>query len=485
MSAQPIDETGLPEGDQRIPEDAASALEGFAPEHRGAAHESSVLSSLLGTVTPLPQADRLDTQAENYDLEVRCQTTAYVVDYLLHKELSARDRALAPLLGDRHCVDVVSNQFASRLVEPFLDDDAEQAFRQYRALAAHTTDEELALLLNKRQFDELHGGLQKHLESMEPAMRQAVAARLAPSGDIQRNDLYQFRSLASSRSLDAIKRDGIVVSIEAEALEVLQRAAEAARFDSVPMSERLKNQRIAVVNGFEGSKLSLAVHDSIDHAWTFALLESRGVLDKFREVMESIGDPAHTDIYKREGEAVASIAFGLRYWALVKPGYVPLTSASELLQHFDSMFDQRLLDDRHDDAYRHLRALVPYSAQWQSLGFTFSNYMVELSEQRRKHGKIKQRDSVTKQVTGELDVMGPDYLAFFVEAHHQLVQSRNKHRDHLLRFQLLLEEYLSELAAGRISFDQPLCVRVDAMRDVDFSEITLPPSYTQMLWMRG
>lgn len=88
---------------------------------------------------------------------------------------------------------------------------------------------------------------------------------------------------------------------------------------------------------------------------------------------------------------------------------------------------------------------------------------------------------MTKKVEGELDPFSADYLSFFVEMHHQLLSSHNKHRDNLLRYHILLEEYLCAVGSGQLSPEQELVIRVQDMKDIDFSQTKLPPSRIQ--WM--
>ena len=85
----------------------------------------------------------------------------------------------------------------------------------------------------------------------------------------------------------------------------------------------------------------------------------------------------------------------------------------------------------------------PMQREAQSLAFVFSNYLTELDEQRRKHGKIKRKDPRTKKILGELDPWSPDYLSFFIEAHNLLLNSKNRHRNTLHLVHLLFEDFLN------------------------------------------
>ena len=191
------------------------------------------------------------------------------------------------------------------------------------------------------------------------------------------------------------------------------------------------------------NKASLAIHDALDHVWLFHLADLAGLFDKFRALWAGIGDPRRTDLFKREGEAVASIGFGTRYWANIDAGFVPLRFAEQIERHMDALFDLGGLEGRHLDAWRISRELArdPISREAQSLGFVFSNYLVELDEQRRKHGTIKYRDPATGEVLGELNPWSADYLSFFIEGHHLLNDSKHKHRYTTFRVNHAVEEF--------------------------------------------
>jgi hypothetical protein len=373
----------------------------------------------------------------------------------------------------------------------FLSEDDEKGLEDFRLLNPHTTDEELVLLVNNDQFRTIKSGMAQYLESISDSMRTVVNGRLALAateefptiGSITSNDKYQFNGAETPRSLENVLTNGINISVDPMGLEQLRLAYEQASDGILPVTELVKNQQILGVNGFMSSKISLAVHDAVDHTWTFAMLKRNGYLDKYHGLFDSVGNPETTDIFKREGEMVASIAFGVRYWATVENGFEPFISSSKMLGHMDDLFDKDKLHPLHMSAYKILRELgrSPNSREAQSLGFNYSNYVIELNEQRRKYGKIKQRDPQSKRVIGELDPLGPDYLSLFVETHHELLNSDNKHRNELLRFHILLEEFLCANGSGRLGPEDSLQLKAQDMAKIDLSKTTLPPSRIQ--WM--
>ena len=123
-------------------------------------------------------------------------------------------------------------------------------------------------------------------------------------------------------------------------------------------------------------------------------------------------------------------------------------------------------------------AKSPTLRESQSLAFVFSNYLVELDEQRRKHGTIKFRNR-DMEILGELDSWSPDFLCYFIETHRLLLDSKSKHRDSLLRAHIILEQHLCSEDATR----EGNLLRIDAddLDKVDFSHVTLPAD--RVLWM--
>jgi hypothetical protein len=299
----------------------------------------------------------------------------------------------------------------------------------------------MILLVNDTEFLNCHQALSSSLEHMKDQIYDASVKNIK---QIEINDEVQFNQ-RESRSVDAMISNGVRIRISSDAFTLLERERESQKNGMIPLIEILKNEKILDVSGFQDSKISHAIHDTIDHAWLFWMLRERGLFEKYLGLFDSIGNPEATDMYKREGEVVASIGFGVRYWANIEAGFIPKVSISEIAERFESYFDLGELDDLHLDSYRKVRELVkhPLQREAQSLAFAFSNYLTELDEQRRKHGKIKRKDTRTKKILGELDPWSPDYLSFFVEAHNLLLNSKNRHRNTLHLVHLLFEDYLN------------------------------------------
>ena len=434
------------------------------------------------------ERDRIDCHEELLVLE----KNAYAIDFLrdayrLPEEYDEKTRALAPILGNVHEVDRIGNQFAQKLLAAYGCEDPDRALACFRSIEPHTVDEEMALLISDEHFLKIHQDMHTAVEENQDAFKAAVDERLHPkTGQIGKNDRYQFNGNETKRSLNEILSRGVPISVMEEFAEsgVLEEAYEKATRLGIPILELLKNQKILVANGFPDSKVSVAMHDIMDHAWGFWLMQKSGLLEKYGEFFDSIGNPAQTDIYKREGEIPASICFGVRYCANQERGFVPTINTSDLLKKMEEYFDADELDPRHMAAFRILRNMTPDTHEWQSLSFTFSNYVTELDEQRRKHGKIKQRDNATRQIIGELSVDDPDFISLFVELHHELMQSDNKHRDNLFRAHILLEEYFQAVASKKISPSTEFVVKIQDLETYDYEQTSLDPQTIRWMFRR-
>lgn len=436
-----------------------------------------MIGSLIGNRSLEIAEIEIDRTETIKKLEIEYRATQFIRSWYLQSDLSPLDRSLAALYSPMHAVESIGNQFAKKIVPCFLDTDIETGVEMFREISPNTTDEELALLINDEQFSYLHKSLNEHIEETKDNIENSV---IENKERIKKTDIYQF-SNNSSRSLEKVLNEGMVISIDPANKEIIKESGAIAASGILPLTEYLKNERILGVSGFMGSKISLAVHDFMDHVWTFDMLKKTGLLEKFSNLFDSVGNPELTDIYKREGEMVASIAFGVRYFQTMPSAFGPLIRSSRLEEILDEYFVSDKLNTIHMDAYRTLKSLKKGSMEWQSLGFNFSNYITELDEQRRKFGAIKQRDNKTRKIIGELSPFDPDYLAFFIETHNQILSSRNKHRNDLFRFHILLEEYLSSYANDKIPYDKPLTLKLDELRSIDFKKTTLPPQRIQ--WM--
>jgi len=462
-------------------EQTEQAIAQFKKESQDISHGLDRFPSILRP--PSNSSRNINTHENNLDshesliqLERRHRAIQFITQIHLLTALEPRSRALAPLYQPTHAVHQINNQFAETLIATYLEPDPPKALIKYKSLEAHTTDEELALLLNDTEFLNIHSQLEHHLTKIDGEIHESV---VEAQHNIAFNDREQFRG-TESRSLTRCLEDGFEIRVQPDAVERIMLAQSVASNGPIPILELIKNERIIESGGLSNSKISLAVHDLMDHIWLCSLLINKGTHDRHRNLFDAVGNPEYTNLFKREGEMFASIAFGVRHWANIGVGFMPLHSVTDILQRFDSLFDDDELKDYYLDSYRILRRLAhhPQSRTAQCLGFTFSNYLVELNEQRRRNGTIKERDPQTHKVIGELDPWGAKFLSFFVDTVELLLDSQTKHRDTLLRIHILLEEFFASSASTQ---SQPMKIYVANLDKIDFTQTSLPPD--RLVWM--
>jgi len=426
----------------------------------------------------------LDSFERNYRLERRARALGHLRKLYAPTGTDAGRRRLSAMTGGAHSADRIGSQLGERLVGAFLKSNVDDSWESYNEITPTTFGQQMALLLNRAEFTEIHTYLHRFLRVEDPAIREVVEARLGVDGEIGRADRNQFHG-AAELTLTRARGRGVTFSVRGEHVAKVMLAEREAASGAVPIIELLKNERFVDINKHDQSKISLIVHDLVDHLWTMDLLDRKGLVGRFSDLFESIGNPLERDITSREGETIASIAFGVRYFRTMEPGLVPIVSAvriGKLLEgacrHRD---DPRLAEASEivkQITTREKRQAARPSLESQSLAFVFSNYLTELNEQRRKHGGIKCRrgDSVE-----ELSPFDPQYLAFFVLAHHELLTPKNKHVDTLARVHLMLEEFFMNLAAAELEYPYQ---RTLTLEDIaKFKAVATEVPHERVRWM--
>jgi dephospho-CoA kinase len=424
----------------------------------------SVIQSMDPEFHPVCSFEELDFSDnhpkpfDDYDEVLHLERKFRVGEYLKTYFQTESQSELTPVWErfPKHKVRELGNQFLDRLTTCFLLTETEKAFREYKALDVHTVNEEMAQLLNRDEFFFCHERIHRLLEENKEKIHNDVIGNLKHFYEHDRTQI----SHQVTRSLDVLIANGITCDIapQQQGLDdpwpILERARGKAASGDVPILEYIKRDRILKIQGLQGrSKVSLAIHDAVDHVWFTNLLSepeegSKSILERHKELVRSVGDPIHFDLFRRESEMIASIAFGVRYWASQQVGFVPRVSFDEILKVFErAIVANSFVNDRHLNAYRTVLSLAarPRQREAQSLEFTFSNYVTELDEQRRKHGEIKTYGNPWTVPVGKLDPMGIDYLSFFVDAHHKITRSKSFHRDTLLKVHLKLEDWLTNV----------------------------------------
>lgn len=157
----------------------------------------------------------------------------------------------------------------------------------------------------ERVYEEAHEEL-AYINENKDAVLQEQRAKEEQALDSQLDE-------EPSRTLEDLK-EGVNIAVGSEHFEEFQSFVREMeeKYPDVPILELVKNQRIFDLSGYEDSKASLAVHDVYDHAIFSEILAQHGLLEKYEDLLEEIGDPLNTDALSRSGERLASIAYQAR-----------------------------------------------------------------------------------------------------------------------------------------------------------------------------
>lgn len=384
---------------------------------------------------------------EDLDSLIRLEKSKFFQNFLAGPEaavLGAKVEVVADmLLGEAvrvlykpNLLSITGTQTAKRVADIIEVESPRTALINLRAFKPSNQEEEYFIGLTDHVFHELHMKAHVFWLNNKDTILKNLDERLK---QISKIDAIQFGG-KRYRGLEKVRDSGVAFSIPENEVAAIVELAQNPILKIKPILEIIKNDRIFEVSGFKNSKASIVVHDVVDHLWTFELLDRIGLLSKYKEMFDAIGNPEKIDIFKREGEIVASIAFGVRAFQGVAPGFRPIIGSKDIVRMVRDLRGR--LSDRHTDALRIVNNLDSDGTEWRSLGYTYSNYLTELDEQRRVFGCIKFRDPKTRRVVSELDPQSPDYLCFFIEVHHALLDSANKHRNALFYTHFIIEEYL-------------------------------------------
>ena len=442
-----------------------------------------LVSQFMGSEQDQTEDLYKDNIDEVYELERRSKATKLLRSYYTPGVSNPGKYVLAVFDGDLQMPQHVGSQFARMILPAFLASDPDLGLENFRSIEAHTDDQEVVMATTDGQFLKIRSEILARSVEDEDFIRTVVSERFktdSPNGHrnqaaFYNNDVYQFNRKETGRSLENMLVDGLSVGVSEEGVRIVKEAAHEAGQDEVPIIELTKNWPILTLSGFENSKLSLAVHDPVDHIWTFALAKQIGLLSKYHELFDSIGNPESTDIFKREGEILASISFGARYWES-QQGFVPILETEFITHLLDSMASEGRLNERHKVAHGIVKQLVedPESEEFKSLGFVLSNYITTLHEQRRRYGKIKQKDLRSGKIVTELNPLSSDQLCFMIELHHSLVNDGGDHKATLFSTHVLLEDYLAKVGNGEIDPNSGTVINTTDPNSNDISRVSLP-----------
>lgn len=280
----------------------------------------------------------------------------------------------------------------------------------------------------------------------------------------QSNDSYEIKQDNNrNRSLDELRKNGLVFRYDGDKIDLLKEI----KMSEIPLVEQIKNERLLTINGFKGSKISLMIHDCFDHFWTYDFLDKEGIFQRYQSFFDQVGNPHKTDMFKREGELIASIVFEYRFAHLSK-NVDPYISFEDIT----TLFENNILTGNLQRAYDILLNKKQDEQFKNYLAQVISGIYTELMEQRRKHGFIRIVANQDALLTLDLE-----YLALIIEVYALFDANREKAFQALLTIALILENYLESLRKSYES--KEITVTLEDIRQFIPSQTNLSKSCIQ------
>lgn len=289
------------------------------------------------------------------------------------------------------------------------------------------------------------------------------------------NDRHQVRQ-KEKRSLSRLREEGMQITITAEHIEQLQELLHTGA--DCPVLDKMKNEPILTINGFTGSKVALTIHDLFDHFWTFHTFDQHGLLERYADFLQSVGNPQHTDIFKREGELIASISYEWRSTFSPERSFRPILQFSDLVRLFDKHPKSQTTPNQIR-AQQILQSMRPDSPKAEKLAAMYSGVLVELMEQRRKHGYIRKLDA-SFTPTEVLPLLDREYLALVVEGAHLMMQPENRTQEALFTINVLVEDFF--IRAAQDPSQLTLSVTAQTIQEFDPSTSAVSEERQDWLW---
>jgi hypothetical protein len=146
---------------------------------------------------------------------------------------------------------------------------------------------------------------------------------------------------------------------------------------NLPLGEITKNLKI-VDYGFKDpsghpvlGKLSLGAHDANDHLRAFRALDDAGLMGKdasgrgYADLLHDLGDFHNKDMFNRESELIASVAYNWRAFSEMHPSYEPPITLNEIAGILESGSGPVTANQREALAY--VKSLDPASREAKEL----------------------------------------------------------------------------------------------------------------------
>ena len=381
-----------------------------------------------------------------------------------------RRRQVWEILNQHNSIAGSERMLLRKMSKVMLQSNPEVAHNLWTKIKPQTLAQETALGIHVENFDQLHSHVQDYLagDGSDKTLAVAITRNLTkenPKGPgYEWNDRHEI-SQKPGKNLEKLQNKGATMTIPSESLHLI--TAHKGEIGEKPLIELLKKERFATINDFTKSLMILGTHDTFDHFFSFDLLQRTGILERYADFFRRIGNPHATDMFGREGEMVASPVYNIRKWSMIDSQIQPDITAKRI---------ERILEKSANPTENQQRALqilrdtvLKDPEVSRRLGYIVTGMSIELLEQRRKQGFIRDLDE-DFQPQGIVPILDPEYMALIIETDNIMHSPEIAAFDALANASLLVEEYLFMLANMSQDATTPLEIPKNLQTRVQFAE---------------
>ncbi|MBP9780013.1 hypothetical protein KBD33_05330 [Candidatus Gracilibacteria bacterium] len=245
-----------------------------------------------------------------------------------------------------------------------------------------------------------------------------------------RNDKYEL-SNSGKRSLENIQKQGICIKIN---IEMLKSKGNKIQSPGVSLLGYYGDCRALQINNFSNSKISHLIHDLFDHTYFF--LECREIFASSSAFRHKVGNPEKRDIFSRESELLASIAYERRHYLQNMQNF-QLSLRNDFIISIVKKSFGRLAD-------KYIGKINDLDERGISIYHIYYNVICELYEQIRKVGPIKLINK-KGELEGDITMMiGNDYLKVCIDVLYFIMQNENIFKDTLSSIYSYVESLIED-----------------------------------------
>ncbi|HEX8965500.1 MAG TPA: hypothetical protein VF820_03665 [Patescibacteria group bacterium] len=327
-----------------------------------------------------------------------------------------------------------------------------------------------AYVSNQAHVEELYISVQAKLaESTEAALKSRLIDRENGAFTVARNSQIDQRRL---RTLEDFQQHGFSMQLTPEGVETIRLLHQ--QNSGIPLLELVNRQKV-----FRNSSISSSIatwiithHDIMDHGLYPTLARQEGIVKRYDGLMQRLGNPLDTDILSHKGEVVATLMYGWRESHFAHAQYPLEYTMVDMIAILQNSTNPT---QNQRNALEILQSIDPASPEgiqistlWNQELYTFDYHM------RRKAGPIYELDPENNyQPVGLFDFRDPEFVAFVAESAHMMHRYEALFEHVSFNISLLAEQYLVDIAEGRISPETPLTLTFDQVTGPRPQNITL------------